>query len=182
MQQLEIINVRQSNKNPQNVNVQFRGSIKRSLLPTNFVGESTNTNVLLARALGLDNNDTFTFTVWFTFNKDVFAKHCTKDKNNNIVFPTDINALFDIKAGEGNVVAVIARTTFKDPSATDIKPVVNPKTGEVKTFEGLDVYQYATLGQSKDGHCAMFLGHDKPTWIKLETVDVQAEVVTNAFA
>lgn len=182
MQQLEIINVRQSNRNPENVNVQFRGSIKRSLLPANFVSESNNSNVLLARALGLDNNDIFTFTVWFSFNKDVFAKHCTKDKNDNIVFPTDINKLFDVKAGEGDVVAVLARTTFKDPSATDIKPVVNPKTGDVKTFEGLDVYQYATLGQSMNGHCAMFLGHDKPTWIKVKAIDVQAEVVTNAFA
>lgn len=165
MQQLQIVQHRISTKNPQNVNVQFRGSFDRSTLPTNFVGANSSINELLVISLGLNSNDKFNFTVWWTFDKDVFAKHCSKNADGSIKYPTDINALFNGK----KVVAVVARTTYDAGTTT---PVSNPTTGEVKTFEGLDVYQYATLAVGNE-HKALFLGHECPPWLVPANVDIQ---------
>ena len=184
MQHLEILQTRQSSRNKANVNVQFRGIMRRNSLPKDFIKESKTGNLLLARSLGLDINDTFKFTVWHTFDKKVFESNCKIDeKTGEIVYPTDWVKLFSLKPGEGNLVAEIARTTWVDPTATNLQTVINPTTKETLTFEGLPLYQYSTLVTSEGTeHIATFLGHEQPWFITVQEVDVASGTTDNAFA
>lgn len=173
MQNLQIINVNHSERNNANVNVQFKGSILRTDLPTGFVSSTNSGNVLLAAALGLNANEVLSFTVWQVFSKEVFAKHCKDNKMfDKDCWPTNIDALFgDAVKDDETVVGVIARTTF-DLDGDVRRNVANPKTGEIMQYQGRDVKVYTTLTKSAKGskNIALFLGHEQPSWIKVPNV------------
>jgi len=185
MQNLAICNVMDSKKNDKNIMVQFKGSVLRSELPEHFNNSNnspaTAYSRLLSASLGNSLNNTHLgFTTWWVFSKEIFAQHCV---NGNMYdsksWPVDIDKLFSsILKDDETIIGIVARSTF-DLDGKKERKVLNPTTGEILQFEGLDLNTYTTIGIGKKGDAnkALFLFNDKPECIKVKEINVTTNVV-----